>query len=83
MVSIKGGEHLADGWDPDLPLVEHILFFSEKDTVCDGSVGVSFWVVVQADHVALGQNMEEDGDEEGEHANDSTISSLNGEALDS
>lgn len=82
-VSVKGGEHLADGWDPDLPLVEHGLFFSEKNTACYGSVGVSVWIVIQADHVALGDKMEEDGGDEGEEANDSTESNLQSKALDS
>lgn len=76
MVSVEGSEHLADRWDPDLPLVEHSLFFSEEHAVCDGSVGVTVWVVIQADHVALGDKVEEDGGEEGEEANDSTESSL-------
>lgn len=57
VVSVEGGEHLADGWDPDLPLVEDALFLSEENIVGDGSVGVSVWVVVQADHVALGDDV--------------------------
>lgn len=83
MVGVEGGEHLADGWDSHLPLVEHILSFSEKDAVCDGSVGVSVWIMIQADHISLGNKMEEDGGEESEEANDSTESSLHGKALDS
>lgn len=83
VVSVKGGEHLADRWDPDLPLVEHGLFFSEKNTACYGSVGVSVWIVIQADHVALGDKVEEDGGDEGEEANDSTESNLQSQALDS
>lgn len=83
MVSIEGGEHLADGGDPDLPLVKYVLSLSEKDAVCNGSVGVFVWVMVQADHVALCDKVEEDRGEEGEEANDSTESSLQAEALDS
>lgn len=81
--SIEGGEHLADSWDPDLALVELPLHFSEENTVGDGSVSISVWVVVQADHVALGNEVEEDGGEEGKDANYSAESGLEGEALDS
>lgn len=83
VVGVESGEHLADGWNPHLPLVEHALFLNEEDAVCDGSVDVSVWVVVQADHIALGDDVEEDRGEEGEEANDSTESSLHGETLDS
>ncbi len=83
VIGVEGGEHLADGWYPDLPLVEHDLFFSEENTVGDGSVGVPDWVVVQADHVALGHEVEEDRGQKGEETDDSTESSLHGEALDS
>lgn len=83
MASIEGGEHLADSWDPDIPLVKYTLFFSEEDAVCNGSVGVCAWVMVQADHVAFGDKVEEDRGEEGEEADDSTESSLHGETLDS
>lgn len=82
-ISIEGGEHLADGWDPDLPLVEHSLFFSEKDATGDGSIGISVWVVVQAEYVALTDEVEEDRGQEGEESNDSTESSLHSQALDS
>lgn len=83
VVGVEGGEHLADGWYPDLPLVEHTLFFSEENIVGDGSVGVPDWVVVQADHVALRDEVKEDGGEQGEETDDATESSLHGEALDS
>lgn len=82
-VGVESGEHLADGRDPDLALVEHSLFFCEEDAVGDGGVGVSIWVVIQADHIAFGNEVEEDGGEEGEEADDSTESSLQGKALDS
>lgn len=81
-VSIEGGEHLAYSWDPDLPLVEHTLFFSEEDAVGDGCVGVSVWLVVEADHIALGDEVEEDWGEEGEKSDDSTESGRQGKALD-
>lgn len=83
MVSIEGGEHLADGWDPDLLLVKYVLFFSKKDAVCNGCVGVFVWVMVQTDHIAFGDKVEEDRCEEGEEANDSTESNLHPEAMDS
>lgn len=83
MVGIEGGEHLADVWNFNLPLMEHTLPFSEEEAVCDGSVGVSVWIMVQADHISFGNKMEEDGGEESEEANDSTKSSLYGKALDS
>lgn len=83
VVSIEGGEHLAHIWDSDLTLVKHSLFFSEEDTVGDGSVAVCVWVVIQANHVAPSEKVEEDRSEKGEHANDSTESGLQGEALDS
>lgn len=83
VVSVEGGEHLADSWDSDLALVKHVLFFSEENTVGDGGVGVCVRLVVQADHVAFGDEVEEHGGEEGEEANDSTESDLHREALDS
>lgn len=83
LVGVEGGEHLADSWDPDLPLVEHSPFLCEEDAVGDGGVGVCVRVVVQADHVALGDEVEEDGGEEGEEADEATESDLQGEALDS
>lgn len=83
VVSVEGGEHLADGWDSDLALVEHLFFFNEENTVGDGGVDVCVSVVVQSDHVSLGDEVEEDGGEEGKQADDSTESDLHGEALDS
>lgn len=83
VVSVKGGEHLAHVWDSDLTLVKHSLFFSEEDTVGDGGIGVCVWVVVQADHVALGDEVEDYGGEKGEEADDPTESGLQCEALDS
>lgn len=82
-VSIEGGEHLADSWDLDLALVELPLHFSEENTVGDGSVSISVWVVVQADDVALGNEVEEDGGEEGKETDYSAESGLEGDALDS
>ena len=81
VVDIEGGEHLADVWDLDLALVKRVLFFHEKDTVGDGSVGVFVWVVIETDHVALGDEVEEDGGEEGEEADHATESGLQCEAL--
>lgn len=83
LVSVEGGEHLADGWNPDLLLVEHGPFLDEEDVVGDGGVGVCVWVVVQPDHVALGDEVEDDGGEEGEEANKAAESNLHSEALDS
>lgn len=83
VVDIEGSEHFADGWDLDLALVKNVLFFQEEDTVGDGSVGVFVRVVIQADHVALGYEVEEHRCEECKETNDSTESSLHGEALDS
>lgn len=83
VVGIEGGEHLADSWDLDLLLVEHSPFFTEEETVCDGSVGIFVWVVIQAAHIAHGDEVEEDGGEEGEEADESTESSLHGKTLES
>ncbi|MEQ2312542.1 hypothetical protein AMECASPLE_032101 [Ameca splendens] len=83
MTSIKGGEHFADSWDPDLTLMEHTPFLSQEDTVGDGSVGVSIWIMVQTDNVALCDEMEEDGSEESEEAYNAAESNLQGDATDS
>lgn len=83
MAGIECGEHLADSWDSDMFLLKHILFFSEEYAVSNGSVGVCIWVVVQPDHIAFGDKMEEDGGEEGKETNDSTEGSLHGQTLDS
>lgn len=81
-VSIEAGEHLAHGWNGDLPLVKAAPLLGEEDAVRHGSVRVSVCVVVQADHVALGDVVEDGGGEEGEEADDSAKHSLHGEALD-
>lgn len=83
MAGIECGEHLVDGWDSDMSLLEHILFFSEEYAVGNGSVGVGVWVVVQPDHIAFCYKMEEDGGEESKEANDSTEGNLHSQTLDS
>lgn len=83
VVGVEGGEHLTDGWDPDLALVEHALLFSQEDAVGDGSVGVSVWVVIKANDIAFGDNVEEDRGDEGEEADAATECRLQGDALDS
>lgn len=82
LASVKRCEHLADGRYFHLLLMEDGPFLHEKNIVCDGSVGVSVCVVVEADHVSLGDEVEQDGGEEGEEADESTKSSLHNEALD-
>lgn len=83
MACIEGGEHLADSWDPDLTLMEHTPLLSQKDTVGDGSVGVFIWIVVQANNIALCDEMEEDGSEEGEESHNATERHLKSNATDS
>lgn len=83
VVSVEGGEHLGDGWDSDLALVEYSPFFSEENTVGDGSVHVSVCIVVQTDYVALGDKVEKNGGQEGEETDHSTESSLYDKAVDS
>ncbi len=83
VLSVEAGEHLADSRDPDLPLGEHCPPLGEEHTVGDGGVGVAVGLMVQTDHVSLGDKVEEDGGEESEEANESTESSLKGKALDS
>lgn len=82
LVSIEAGEHLANGWNGDLPLVKSVHFLGEEDAVRDGGVGVSVCVVIQADHIAFGDIVEDGRGEEGEEANDSTKNSLQSKALD-
>lgn len=81
--SIEGGEHLADGWDLHLVLMEHLPLLREEEAQGDGGVGVGVWVMVQSDHVALSDIVEEDRGEEGEEADDAAEGSLQGDALDS
>lgn len=54
----------------------------EEDAVCNGSVGVSVCVMIQADHVALGDIVEDGRGEKGEEADDAAKNSLQGKALD-
>lgn len=83
VAGIECGKHLVDGRDSDMSLLKHFFFFSEEYAVGNGSVGVCNWVVVQPNHVAFGDKMEEDGGEEGKETNDSTEGSLHGQTLDS
>lgn len=80
---VEGGEHLADGRDADLRLVEHVLFLPQKDIVRDGSVGVCLWVVVQANDIALGDPVDDTWGEEGEEADGSKENKLQSKALNS
>lgn len=80
---VDGGEHFTDCRDPDLLLVEHAPLLCEEDAVGDGRVGVCVRVVVQANHVAFGDEVEEDRSEEGEEADDSAEGGLQGKALHS
>lgn len=57
-------------------------FLGEEDAVCNGSVSVPVCVVIQADHVALGDIVEDGRGEEGEEADDSTKNRLHCKALD-
>lgn len=57
-------------------------FLGEEDAVCHGSVSVSVCVMIQADHIALGDIVEDGRGEEGEEAHDAAKNSLHGEALD-
>lgn len=82
LVSIEAGEHLANGWNGDLPLVKFVHLLGEEDAVRDGGVSVSVGVVIQADHVAFGDIVEDGRGEEGEEANDSAKNSLHSKALD-
>lgn len=81
--SIEVGEHLADSWDPDLTLMERTTFLSQEDTIGDGSVGISIWIVVQTNNVALCDEMKDDGGEEGEEADDATGNNLKGNVTQS
>ena len=56
-------------------------FLGEEDAICDGSVSVSVCVMIQADHVALGDIVEDGRGEEGEEADSSAENSLQGKAL--
>lgn len=81
LVSIETGEHLANSWNCDLPLVKPVPFFSEEDTVCNRSVGVSVCVMVQANHIAFCEIVEDYRGDECEEADDSTKNCLQGKAL--
>lgn len=81
LVHVEGGEHLADVWDEDAALVEHVLLLTEKHAVGDGGVDVRSRVVVQAHHVPLGEEVEESRRQEGEEANDAAERSLQGQTL--
>lgn len=72
LVGIERGEHFADTRYLDLTLTEHSLFLHQKDVVGDSCVRVSVMVVVQANHIAFGDDMEEDGSQECEETNDTT-----------
>lgn len=80
---VESREHLTDGRDPHLALVEHALFLGEEHAVGDCCVDIFVWVVVQADYVTLGDDVKKDGGKEGKNANDSTESCLQGKTLDS
>lgn len=81
LAHVEGREHLADVGDEDTLLVEDILFFTKQRAVSNGCVDICSRVVIQADHVALGEEVKKNGGQEGKEADDSTESSLHGEAL--
>lgn len=81
MVCVEGGPQLADAWDEDVPLVEHVLLLQEEHAVGDSGVEVGFRVVIQAHHVPLGEEVKESRCQEGEEAHDSAKGSLQGQTL--
>lgn len=81
LVHVEGGEHLADVWDEDVPLVEHVLLLPEEHAVGDSGVDVRSRVVIQAHHVSLGEEVKESRRQEGEEAHDSAEGCLQGQTL--
>lgn len=70
LVGIERGEHFADTRYLDLTLTEHSLFLHQEDVVSDSCVRVSVLVVVQANHIAFGDDVEEDGCQECKETDD-------------
>lgn len=81
LVRVEGGEHLADVWNQDIALVEHSLFLPQQRAVGDGGVDVGSGLVVQAQHVALGEIVQEPRSEEGEEGRDAAEAGLQGQVL--
>ena len=79
--SVERGEHLCDGWNADLPLFKHSPLLHQEDVAGDGRVGVLIGVVVQSDNVALGEQVEEDGGDEREEADDRDEGRLHSQTL--
>ena len=79
--SVERGEHLSDVWDADLPLFKHSSLLHQEDVAGEGGVGVLVGVVVQTDNVALGEQVEEDGGDKREEADDADEGCLNSQTL--
>lgn len=83
VVGVEGGEHLAHRRYSDLLLMKKHPSLSQEEAVGHGGVGVPLGVVVQADDVTLGDQVQERGGKEGEEANDAAEGHLQGQALHS
>lgn len=81
LLGVETREHAAHVWDFHVALVKHGLLLHQQRAVGDGRVHVRLSVVIQAHHVAFGDEVEEDRGQEGEEADKTAEGRLHGEAV--
>lgn len=80
LLGVETREHSAHVWDFHVALVKRGLLLHQQRAVRDSRVHVRLFVVIQAHHVAFGDEVEEDRSQEREEADKTAESRLHRKA---